>query len=982
MLAALRVEMRDGVPHGEVVRSGRPEVQSLGEGRKQRCEEPIGSRLVLGGGDDIDGEESLAMKGVPKWTSAHPMASVSSVLMQSVEPLEDFMTNVTDLSPIPNHTAPSACEVRLAVARRRVLDRERAKHAPAFQATDSNVQDQLDQAQPLLEGGSTPIEHVVKPMLTTPGEHSSEPKTKIIELENRVEVIKCSISASAGITSEQTPASAAAGALNDLVPEASQDSRLVLPVLESLIALRRSRLNRAAPPPPSQQPHQQPHPPVRPSTMSMSGAAAAATVGGDGNAASAAKSPGAKPTRRFGPPAPPPTSQSSAATSSGSTAVSVSQSQLRFGPLEAPVQADSPLASSPSGSSAAAAAAAAATAATGGGDAVHAGAAAAAAAESVSRLLEVDSKQLQPQPSPLKSPTSPATGGAASQAQAAAAATAAVVPGGGQMYGNASTLACRISRFSPRTSIELGLESGVAEAPEDSGATARSVTRQRALLQEWQEWRERGGLGPPPGVDEETDCSESGGDDDDDSSDDGGGDGGRLLLGLTSSRQAKEATAAAVGRMAAAADEDEEAEENPPQSLRGKGWRSRRRITQSFDLLGLEGLAEAVVPSCPTSMSAPMVPAASLPPTAAAPPTAVAPLSCMTSPVRMISSVPASGPGTAPLSPMASRRRGESGGRPGVGPLALPIWLNKSFGGGGGGGGAVTTIDAVGPAPPLGIGDVMPYEDGNRTSAPATQSPGVSTAAAGAAAGGSAAGTATRIPSLAGAKHLSFTSKFNRFKERIQSFSQGRSALTGSGGGDVTSTDRASPAMTGGAAVPARPRVAVSNDGRNAILSAAPSASDSPPQLVMARQAPPTPGRKNMAGAGAAAAGAPDLQIRPTGRGSFDNGMMASKSPQAQQPGASGSRAVTARYSLDSRLSTSRGRVVPDTVNSPPAAAAAAAVAVAVGSPPGPAPPPSPHPHEALVVGGNALGDRGRRVDLYGFPSSNNPGLLPPVRLL
>ncbi|GIL57940.1 hypothetical protein Vafri_13133, partial [Volvox africanus] len=999
--------------------------------------------------DGFDSDGGKEVKELSKWSTAHPMASVSSVLMQSVEPLEDFATGVTEL--LPNPTAPSAAEVRLVLARRRMLDRERAQHAQNSTGNDTSSQVHQEQPQIPSVGGQGVVNQSNDNGMLTPNALVDKPRTKTVEFEDRAgKKLSQGTADTTGCqgVAESSPARDSSTAATtpppvELVQEDAQDSRLVLPVLESLIALRRSRLTR--PTQPAQQPPQSPHPPARPSNMSTNGGScgggtaagdAASWYGSSGapSPSAAVKSTGAKTTRRFGmntantnanasgaaaaaaAAAPPQlrlqsdltvaqadgvsAAAAAAATPPASAAVGSNRPQMMLsgppmmqpptlsqfpgpfrstrrwevflpdGPCGAPVSGvmGGGLVT-PSGASFSAttrATGATATAATGSSGRAC-GVSWAGNEASLDRVTVAVGSSLH------GSKLSAAASTAAAATGAAAATPAAMFSSMGQMAvtatgrsSDASTSVCPTSRVSPRTSIELGLASSTDGGPDDSGGMPRSIDRQRALLQEWHEWRERGSLGPPPGIDEETDCSGDGVaaaavasvgknmDDDEEEGANDDDDGCELLLGLSSGRRLAGKLAAGPAAAAAAAaavghDDDDDGYDESPE-VGQEVWGRSRRITQSFDLLELEGLS---VPAsmAKTSMSAPL--GLVLSPTSPAGPPPPTILSGISSPSAAPSMSAAQGLGAAvPLSPMASRRRGDNtnGARPGVGPLALPMWLNRALG--------ATT--AVAPMPvPMSVSvsvpadEAIPCEDGGgHGSAPSAPAPATAAAASAA----SAVATSSRIPSLANAKHLSFTSKFNRFRERIQSFSMVHPAPAI----EVSVTERAQSMMGGGAAGP-KIRVAVSNDGRNTLTTTPLGPGHGAPELFQQQQQQQqqqqpmvrqTQSRKGLPGAGTGAS--TDLSIRPAGRGSTD---------------ATASR-VSNRHSLDSRVSNSKGRN--PTVESLMPMSPGGAVGGGVGQQPQ-----QQGFHEAFVLTNSV--DRSRRGD----PSVHQvPGLLPPVRLL
>ncbi|GIM02765.1 hypothetical protein Vretimale_7605 [Volvox reticuliferus] len=929
-------------------------------------------KLQANGGKGPEGADNDAgkeVKELSKWSTAHPMASVSSVLMQSVEPLEDVVTGLTELMPMPNPTAPSAAEVRLVLARRRMLDRERAQHGRSSAGNGVSITAHHEQP-PMPSGSGNEASNSSNDNVTLPPNTAAadKPRVKAVEfvdktgkkltqgtadttgLQDAVESAPARDAATATATATAT-AAAATTVANELSIEASQDSRLVLPVLESLIALRRSRLTRPAPP--AQQPPQSPYPPARPSNMSINGGGGGGGGGGTtaGDVATlhvssvtsppsaSAKTTGGKATRRFG---------TNTTTACGAANAAASQPPLRLQSDVTTAQADGP---------SAAAAAAAATLPS-------------SAAVVSNRPPMMQPPTLSQFPGPFRStrrwevflpdgpcgppvsgvvgggavspggvslsPTARIAGSAATAATGSAGRTcgvswagnetplerAAVAVGSfgtgsksgaaaplspvGQIAAtaagrssDASASVGRTSRMSPRTSIELGLASSTDEGPDDSGGMPRSVTRQQALLQEWHEWRERGSLGPPPGIDEETDCSGDGDgaaaaaaaskdmEEEEGEEEEEDDDGCGLLLGLSNGLRP-------AGKPAAAGDDDDTDDVEAPGATQAT-WQRTRRITQCFDVLGLEGLS---VPAsmAKASMSAPLGMVLSPTSPAGPPPPPPPALSGISSPSAAPSPSVVQGLGAAPLSPMASRRRGDNNGaRPGVGPLALPMWLNGAFG------------------------------------------------------AGAATATSSRIPSLANAKHLSFTSKFNRFKERIQSFSLVHPTPAA---GDLNVVERAQSMMASGAAGP-RTRVTGSNDGRNAVPGFGIGVTDAPSQQQqpMIRQ---TQGRKGPPGTGAGAS-TTDLSIRPTGRGSGE--------PTPPR--------ISNRHSLDSRLPTSKVRnaAVESTMPISPAAT------VGGGGMGGQQP--QQGLHEAFMVTNYA--ERSRRGDSsVHHPSS----LLPPVRLL
>ncbi|GLC38880.1 hypothetical protein PLESTM_000790100 [Pleodorina starrii] len=918
------------------------------------------------GSKSAAGQSNAGVTALSKWNTAHPMASVAAVgnvLMQSVEPLDEFGTGVAELIPMPNPSAPSANEVRMALARRRMLDRERTQQQrQPYHASDISTHGQMDHHAHGAQGQREPADVI----------HT--PAAALMDAAGPGSVAKRSAAAS--------PDADFTAAAEELIAETSQDSRLVLPVLESLIALRRSRLTRTAP---TSQQQQQPYPPQpqRAPTMSTSGG----TVSGGGDGAAAAKATGPKSVRRFAPATPGAGSASAAqsrlaaapdgaGTSDGTaallsppgTAAAVGRSPASLtapslmqpppplsqfpGPFRSTRKWDSTIFDAPGASALAAAAAAAAAAATTASTGpspsgtsltaatrpAAAAAAAAAAGGPVGR--SPGPSWIGNEPAVERSATSAAgsfaaaagtrPGLVAAAASAARLSTAPVSPpraaaaaaaaGPPPASGGSDASVCHTSRVSPRTSGELGLASSADEGELSSGR-ARALARERTMLQEWEKWRERGGLGPPPGIDEETDGDDEddeggrggGSDDDDDDEDE---DVGGLLLGIASGGQRRNKAKAKSTPAAAAAAAEANADEESTEDQRTT-WRRARRITQCFDVLGV---GPPTAPPPPSGCPAP-----------AAPPGLGSDLASPTAPPLSPSGASHA---AGPLSPMASRRQmavDSGASRGGAGSLGLPTWLNKAFGGGGGDGG----------------GDAAPA----------------------AAAADEHASRPSRIPSLAASKGQSFTSKFNRFKERIHSLSHGHAFAPASE--PQSTVERAS-----SIAVASRgaQRFVGSNDGRSAFggagVGSPPGVPADSPQFVL-RQPPAVSARKAAAPGGGGGGAVPDLQIRAAAsRASVDVVLVskpggAAAAAAAAGGGGAGSRVGAARGSLDARLAlasqSARGRFATDV------GAGAAAGAGGSGSQAG----------ESLMVTNSV--ERSRRGDTS-FSQAAVPGLLPPVR--
>ncbi|GFR44529.1 hypothetical protein Agub_g5799, partial [Astrephomene gubernaculifera] len=262
-----------------------------------------GSSAGLGGGrggsDAPDDLYNPSKWTKPSWTPNQGSGGYSG----PDDPLHDLLFEASGLLPMPSPVAPSSGEVRMILLRRTLMmEEERLHHFQEQQAEQSGAEGAQEQA-PSGQAAQTQEEQAgtnADPAEATPAaEEATDAADK----------------AGAAATPEAAPDNAAAESQDppaesapDSSQEERQETRLVLPVLESLITLRRERMSAlaAAAPTPPPQPPQQPaaapiantparsltsKPSLRRATSNLGVRSSAAAAAAAGAAAAAAAAP-------------------------------------------------------------------------------------------------------------------------------------------------------------------------------------------------------------------------------------------------------------------------------------------------------------------------------------------------------------------------------------------------------------------------------------------------------------------------------------------------------------------------------------------------------------------------------------------------------------------------------------------------------------------------------------------------------------------